>query len=357
MTPSQREKLIDRFAPMALLLALLAAALLTVYPFLPAIFWGIVLAMTIQPRYEWLVGKLRGRRLLAAWIATIVLLLVFIVPALGLARAILAFVPDALSWLERLSTAHTREPPAPLRDLPAIGPHLTEVWKDLTSDTAHAFTRFRDEIKEIFVWLLAEVEVLGVFVFEFALGILLAVVFVYSGDGLTQRLSRFFHRIGGSFADDLAKRAVITTRQTVRGVLGAAMIQTLVATISFIIVGVPNWMILAGLTFLLALTQIGPFLVFIPLAVFLWADGQTWAAAFVLAWGLIVVNSIDNVVKPYISSKDSDVPASIAFIGALGGLAEWGVLGVFLGPVVLAVCYEMVLHWIEREPAAPADVT
>ncbi|MEO3388920.1 AI-2E family transporter [Mesorhizobium sp. CAU 1741] len=340
-----RSAIIERSAPIAVIAALIVIVFLTVSPFLPAIIWGAVVAVAIAPWFRWLVRRMGGRRLLCTWIVGLLLAGTVVIPALGLAAAMLDFLPNMLSWTGTLSEVGPVEPPAALTELPAIGPHIREFWLDLTTDTSHALTLFREEIKAGFLWLLGEAEVFGIFVGEFAIGILLAVVFLHAGDRLTAGLDQFFYKLGGSFAQQIGRASALTARQTVIGVLGAALVQTLVATVAYLIVGVPNWMLLAGVTFILALIQIGPVLVFIPLAIWLWADGEGWQAAFVLFWGIVVVGIVDNVVRPLIASKGRDVPATLAFLGALGGFAQWGVIGVFIGPVILAVAYETVTRW------------
>ena len=342
---SQRSAYIDRLAPAAVIAALAVIVFLTISPFLPAIIWGAIVAIAIDPWFRWLVGKLGGRRLLSAWLVGLLLAGTVVIPALGLAAAMLNFLPNALTWTGRFGELSTVGPPALLADLPAIGPHLRALWLDVTTDASHALTLFQDEIKTGFLWLLGEAEIFGVFVGEFAIGILLAVVFLYSGDNLTRGLDRFFAALGGPFAQEIARDAALTARQTVVGVLGAALVQSLVATIAFLALGVPNWMLLAGFTFILALIQVGPILVFVPLSIWLWADGHGWQAAFVLFWGIFVVGLVDNLVRPFIASKGRDIPASLAFLGALGGFAQWGVIGVFIGPVILAVGYEIVQRW------------
>jgi predicted PurR-regulated permease PerM len=142
---------------------------------------------------------------------------------------------------------------------------------------------------------------------------------------------------------------VTVTRQTVLGVLGAGLAQTLVATFSYIVAGAPGWVILAGITFVLSLVQIGPALVWGPMSIWLWLSDRTGMALFVFFWGLVVVNLTDNVVRPLLVSKGSDLPAFLAFLGAIGGLMAWGVVGVFVGPVIVAVVHQLVLKWLEPE--------
>lgn len=359
MRRDQQSELIERLAPLAIVGAFVVIVFLTISPFLPAIIWGAVVAISIEPWFRWLVRKLGGRRLLAAWIAGLLLAGTVIIPALGLTVAMLDLVPSVLSWTGRLAEISPAEPPAVFSDLPAIGPEIQAFWHDLMTNASQALSTFKDEIRTAIVWLLGEAEVFGIFVGEFAIGILLAIVLVYAGDGLTSRLMLFFDKIGGAFARDIATNAALAVRQTVIGVLGAALVQTLVAVVAFIVVGVPNWMLLAGVTFILALIQVGPLLVFIPLTIWLWADGHGWQAAVTLFWGVIVVGTLDNIVRPMIASKGRDVPASLAFLGALGGFAEWGVIGVFIGPVILAVAYEIFMRWsassASTEIASPVD--
>jgi predicted PurR-regulated permease PerM len=341
--------LIDRLLPIALLAGVIIIALLTLYPFLPAILWAVMVAIAIEPYYHKIVAWLGGRRLLAAWLMGLGLMLAILVPATGLARTLLAFVPDALSWFEKLANYTSRVGPGSMHELPAIGTQLSALWETLFHDSTKMASHFKDELKTILLWLLQEAELLGVFVFEFAIGIIMAMILVYRAGDVSEFASRFFDKLGGQFATRLAVHSVVTTRLAVRGVLGAALAQTLVATFSYVVAGVPGWIVWAGVTFILSLIQIGPVLVWLPMSLWLWTQDSTYMALFVFLWGLVVVNLIDNIVRPMLVSKDSDMPATLAFLGAVGGLMQWGVVGVFLGPVIVAVGYELVLKWVNPD--------
>jgi predicted PurR-regulated permease PerM len=357
MSRSLHVKTIERILPVTVLLAVIMIALLTLYPFLPAILWGGMLAIAVEPRYQWLVRKLDGRRGRAAWLTGIILALLFMIPTIGLARALLAFLPDVFSWLERQAAADHSLVPDPLHQIPAIGPHISALWQSMFSDASTLATHFGDELKAVLLWMLQEIEILGLFVFEFAVGVILAVLLVYHGERVTELFIKFLDRIGGHFAQRMAAHSVLTTRQAVRGVLGAALAQTLVATFSYIVAGIPGWIIWAGLTFILSLVQIGPVLIWLPMSLWLWASGQPLMALFVFLWGLVVVNLTDNIVRPMLVSKDLDLPAILAFLGAVGGLLEWGVVGVFLGPVIVAVGYELLIKWIEPDTLPDETLT
>ena len=341
--------MIERFAPLGLVLAVLFVGLLTLYPFLAAILWGIVLGIAVAPLHQRLLGRLRNRRALAAALTGLGLILCFVLPALGIASALASFLPSALNWVERVALAGLGKPPEPVLNLPVVGESLAELWRSLGTDLSSLATHFGDEIKAILAWFAYESEILGIFVFEFAIGVILAVLLVYNFDRVTELSHKFFDRLGGTFARRMAVLSVQTTRQTVIGVLGAALAQTLFATFSYVVADVPGWIILAGVTFVLSLIQIGPAVVFIPISIWLWGQDQAGMAIFVFLWGVIGVCLVDYVVRPLLVSKGTHVPAILAFLGAMGGLIEWGLVGVFLGPVVVAVCYEMIVKWIEPD--------
>ncbi|WP_083240494.1 AI-2E family transporter [Methyloceanibacter methanicus] len=342
-------ELIERFAPLGLVLAVLFVGLLTLYPFLPAILWGIVLGIAVAPLHNRLLGRLGNRRALAAVLTGFGLVLCFVVPALGIATALASFLPSALNWVERVALAGLGKPPDPILKLPIVGESAAELWRSLGTDLSSLATHFGDEIKAILVWFAYESEILGIFVFEFAIGVILAALLVYNFDRVSELSHKFFDRLGGTFARRMAVLSVQTTRQTVIGVLGAALVQTLFATFSYVVAGVPGWIIWAGIVFVLSLIQVGPALVFIPMSIWFWAQGQPGMAIFIFLWGVVGVALVDYVVRPLLVSKGTHFPAILAFLGAMGGLIEWGLVGVFLGPVVVAVCYEMILKWIEPD--------
>ena len=341
--------LIERIVPILLVATIILIGAVTLYPFLPALLWGTMVAIAIAPSFRWLVGRLNGRKTLAAWLTGLALTAAFVVPIIGLARALLAFLPDAFVWIERFAVNVPDNPPEAINNLPAIGPQISDLWHSLFTDASGVAARFGEELKAFMIWFLGVTEIAGLFVFEFIIGVLLAVLFVYRSERIEEIAVKFLDKVGGDFARRLAAHSVTTTRQAVLGVLGAALAQTLVATFSYIVAGVPGWIIWAGITFILSLVQIGPALIWLPMSIWLWGSGQPYMALFIFLWGLIVVNLTDNIVRPILVAKDSNLPAFFAFLGALGGMFVWGVVGVFVGPVIVAVGYEMIVKWIEPD--------
>ena len=133
----------------------------------------------------------------------------------------------------------------------------------------------------------------------------------------------------------------------------AAAAQTTVASFAYWLAGAPHWPILSLLTFVLGLIQIGPILIWLPLSIWLWIDGQIAMSIFVSGWGLLFVSLTDNVVKAMVLARGANLPAILAFLSALGGLIAWGIVGLFLGPVMVAVCYQIIRSWLQVDAVIP----
>ncbi len=353
---------VDHVAAWAIIGIILAAAGLTLLPFLPALVWGAILAVDLTPIHIRIVNWVGGRRRLAATLSATVLTLILIIPTAAITYAVAQYVPDAILWVHNLLDHGLPPPPETLRTIPTFGPYFEQGWLALSEKGSGIIAHFSTEIRGGFNWLLLETGVLGTFIFEFGFAILLAGIVLANHDSAAAVIRKFVGKTSGANGLEMLDLAVSTTRSVVRGVMGTALVQAIVATFAYVIAGVPGWPLLGALTFAATVIQIGPPLVWIPVAVWLWLQGDYMWALFLVAWGVIVVNTIDNVLKPYLMSKGSNLPMILSFIGGLGGFLEWGIVGVFIGPVVLAVAYDLVLRWMRQPipdaaavPAPPAD--
>ena len=342
---------VDHVAAWAIVGVILAAAGLTLLPFLPAIVWGAILAIDLTPIHIRIVNWVGGRRRLAATLSATFLALVLIVPTAAITYSVAQYIPAAITWVRDLLDHGLPPPPATLRAVPTFGPYFEQGWLALSEKGSTVIAHFSTEIRGGFNWLLLETGVIGTFVFEFAFAILLAGIVLANHDRAAALVRSFVDKTSGANGLEMLDLAASTTRSVVRGVMGTALVQAVVATFSYVIVGVPGWPLLGALTFAASVIQIGPPLVWIPVAIWLWLQNDYGWALFLVAWGVIVVNMIDNVLRPYLMSKGSNLPMILSFIGGLGGFLEWGIVGVFIGPVVLAVAYDLVLRWM-RQPAA-----
>jgi predicted PurR-regulated permease PerM len=352
MPPNKIGDLIEGALPLFILLTVFFIAFTTLQPFLPGIIWGIILSVSLGPFHDRLTRRLGNRRKLSTLIIAIMMVLVMVLPILGLSRALIAFIPDAISWVSETDAPKLMPSGEIARPASGLEGKISSLWTELTGDLQYIREHFSVELRPIAFWLIAEGRLVGSFVIEFALGVLLAAILLHRAKGLGEVFESFVARVGGSFGSGIVNRSVQTIRSTVFGLLGSAAAQSAVASFSYYLAGAPHWPILSLLTFILGLIQIGPILIWIPLSAWLWFDGQIGMSVFVALWGLIVVGLTDNVVKTLVVSKGADLPAILAFLGAIGGLLTWGIVGLVLGPVIVAVCYQIILQWLAIDGVA-----
>ena len=345
-----RTSLFDRVLAAIVVGFLLLATAITLKPFLPAILWAVVLAITSAPLHAWIERHMPRWPRLAAVLTSVALVLIFVIPAIGLTRSIIIYTPGVLAWVDQLSSTSVTQAPESIKNIPWVGELLSRNWEQIAAEGKTYIAHFRTDIETWLAWGLQQIESVGLFMFEIALGVVLAGVFLAHRKSLAVFVDTFFGRIGGPIGDALLERAVHTTRSTVRGVVGSAIAESIVATFAYFIAGVPAWLFLGGLTFFAALVQIGAPLVWIPVAVWLVANNEPGWAIFLVAWGVLVVYSVENFSRPLLAGRAAHLPGLLIFVGVLGGLFAWGLIGVFLGPVILAVAYELVQEWFE-DPA------
>lgn len=336
---------------------LLLATAITLKPFLPAILWAVVLAITSEPLHAWLDRRMPRWPRLAAVLTSVVLVLIFVLPAIGLTRSIITYTPVVLAWVDAASSTDVSVAPASIKNIPWVGDLLSRNWELIAAEGKSYIAHFRSDIETWLAWGLQQIENVGLFMFEIALGVVLAGVFLAHRKNLTTFAETFFGRIGGTLGTALLNRTVHTTRSTVRGVVGSAIAELIVATFAYFIAGVPAWAFLGGLTFFAALVQIGAPLVWIPVAIWLLASNEPGWAIFVAVWGAVVVYSVENLSRPLLAGRAAHLPGLLIFLGVLGGLVAWGLIGVFLGPVILAVAYDLVQEWFRIRPDRGSEAT
>ena len=355
MASRKNHELIEDALPLLILLMIFFVAFRTLEPFLPAILWGIILSVSLAPLHSRLTHRLGDRRTLATLVLGLLMTLILILPIVGLSRALIAFIPDAIHWVSEVGAPSLLpEAQTAVAESPVQG-EVAKLWKELVADLQYIRNHYSDELRPIAFWLIGEGRLVGSFVLEFALGVILSTVLLNRAHQLGLAFETFVSRVGGSFGKDLVVQAVQAIRSTVFGLLGSAGAQTAVAAVAYIVAGAPHWPILCLLTFILGLIQIGPILIWLPIAIWLWMGGQIGMSIFVVLWGLIAVGLTDNLVKTLVVSKGADLPAVLAFLGAIGGLITWGIVGLFLGPVIVAVCYQIARRWLQYDPKAVAE--
>lgn len=348
----------DRYLAILALGLLGAGCLLVLWPFLTALVWAAILASTSWPAFLWLDRGVGGRRTLAASLMTLLVTVVLLGPIAAVAVAL----ADNVAELGRAASALIKDglPDAPawLASLPLVGQTVHDYWQQYAHDSHRLMAELEKLAKPAQAAALAGGRVVGKGVLDMGISVFLAFFFFLHGEALARRLRVALERLTGGRAAYLLGIARGTVSGVIYGILGTGLAQGVLAAIGFAIAGVPGAVLLGVATFFLSVVPVGPPLVWGGAAIWLFQQGQPGWAAFVAAWGFFLVSTVDNVIKPFIISRGASLPFAIVFLGVLGGVLAFGVIGAFLGPTLLAVGYRLATEWTAAEAPPPeADGT
>jgi predicted PurR-regulated permease PerM len=347
---------IERNLGWAVVLLLFFGCLLVLRPFVSALLWAVVLCISSWPIYRRLLGWLGNRRTLAALVMTLAMILIVLLPffivVMTLADNIQELTSATRSWID----AGPPAPPEWLAKIPVVGQKAVDYWQSMAADTAKLWTQAQRLIEPASSWLLRGGLALGGGLLQLAFSIFIAFFLFRDGVSAARRLNHVVERIGGERGHHLLNVAGRTVRGVVYGILGTALAQAVAAGIGFLIAGVPGVALLALLTFFSSIVPVvGTALTWLPAAIWLFHQGSTGWAIFMLVWGFGVAN-IDNIVKPWLISQGSDLPFILIFFGVLGGALTFGFIGVFIGPTLLAVGFRLLEEWSPANRAVVAEI-
>jgi predicted PurR-regulated permease PerM len=313
-------------------------------PFFIPVLWGVIIAVAIYPLYQMLVNFLRGRRTLAATLVTVVLLAVLLVPTITL-TTLLVENAAAVAQHVRQEDLTIPPPPASVKDWPLIG-------KLAAHNLADALKLIQPQLKAVGAWMLgmATSGGLSLIMFVFAFGI--AGIVLRFSEGASKIAHDLSERLAGERGEEFARLIEAAIRSVAQGVLGVAIIQTLLAGLGFIVVGLPGAGIWAFLCLISATVQIGVGPIVIPAVIYVFMTGDTTTAVIFLIWNALIL-VLDNVLKPLLLGRGVDVPMVVIFLGAIGGLLAFGIVGLFVGAIVLTLGYKLFQAWIAAKPAPP----
>ena len=334
--------------------ALFAGCFWVLRPFLLPMIWAGTIVVATWPLLLAVEARLGGSRPLAVAAMTLALLLVLLLP---LTFAILAVIENAdrlIGLAKSMATASLPPPPAWLARLPLAGEWLAEQWQALAVAGPEGLpARLAPYAGNIVSWSVAQAGGIGMLVVQFLLTVIIAAILYASGERAARTVCRFARRLAGPAGEGVALLAAQAVRAVALGVVVTALIQSALGGIGLAVAGVPFPIVLTALMFVLGVAQVGVGPVLLPAVVWMyWTAGAAWGT-LLLAWA-IPVFLIDNVLRPILIKRGADLPLLLVFAGVLGGLIAFGVLGLFVGPALLAVGYTLLMAWIaEADETAP----
>jgi len=352
--PTESDGLTATWIELAIRLAVLSLlvylAFILIRPFITIAIWSVVLTVALYPGYDRMVGWLGGRRRLAAVLLTVIGLLVLLGPATWL---VLSLIDSLSSLSERLDLAHLTvpTPPASVKEWPLVGPPIYQFWDLASTNLQAAVVKIAPQLRSVGSGLLTIAAGAGTGALQFLIALILAGFLFPPAPALANAAVRFSRRLASGQGETFVQIGVATIRAVARGVIGVAALQSFLIGIGLVIAGVPGASLITLAALLLGIIQIGPTLVVIPVIIWAWFAMDTVPALLFTVY-MIPVNLIDNVLRPLLMGRGLDTPIVVILIGLIGGTLSLGLTGLFLGPIVLAVIWELVVAWIRESESA-----
>ena len=322
-------------------------------PFLAAIVWGGIIAIATFPLYRMLQNKMGWGNGMTATIFTLVMLAVLITPSMYLAEALLSNAQDLSNDLKDGGLT-IPEPPASVAGWPVVGERLDKAWSEAAANPKAAMGKYEDQVKAVASWVIKSAASVGGSLLMFVFSIIIAGIFLARARGAHEAMVKVMTRLAGERGAALSDLSRQTISSVVNGILGIAILQTLLAGIGFLVMGIPAAGVLALVCLILAVVQIDILIILIPLSIYAFSVASPVAAIAFLVWN-IAVGLMNNVLKPILLARGVEAPMAIIFIGAIGGMLAMGIIGLFVGAVVFVLGYTLFVNWLDEDRSAVSE--
>ena len=347
---------------MMLILALsglLLGSLWVVRPFLGPGIWAVTIVVATWPLFRRLQARLGGRRGPAVAVMGLILLMIIVIPVWLAVDTIIEQSERIIALARSLPTLQVPPAPAWLESLP-LGPRIARSWNELAQAEPGALAaRIEPYVGSAVRWFGAQAGSFGALLVHLLVMLIISIILFAKGDVAARGVLAFFRKLAGEWGASSIVLAGQAIRAVALGVLVTALIQTAFSGIGMWIAGIPHAGLLTAVVFLMCIAQVGPVLVMVPGVIWLYWSGSPGRGTFFLFWTLVVL-TMDNVLRPWLITRGANLPILLIFAGVIGGLLGFGVIGLFIGPVILAVSYTLVEAWVtegETTVAAPPSPT
>lgn len=318
-------------------------------PFLAAIVWATMIVVTTWPLLVKLQRAFGGRRGPAVTVLTLGFLLIFIVPFFLAVSAVVANADKVVGWAQGLFAGGLPAAPEWVARVPLVGGKIADTWNGIaTSPLSDLTAKLTPYLGDAARWFLSRIGGLAGLLLQLILTAVVSGVFWASGDAWGAWMVRFGRRLAGDNGESVIRLSASAIRGVAMGVVLTALIQSTLGAIGLAIAGIPMAVVLGVVMFVLAIAQLGPLPVLLPAVIYVFWSGSTGWGAFLLVWSLIVI-PLDNIVRPILIKSQADLPFLLIFSGVIGGLAAFGLVGIFIGPVALAVAHALINAWVDMD--------
>jgi predicted PurR-regulated permease PerM len=332
---------------------LIGASFWILRPFLPAVVWATMVVVATWPALRAVQARLWGRRALAVTVMTLVMLAVLAAPLTMAVVAIVERADDVVAWTRAVVARGVPAPPEWLAGFPLVGQKISAEWRVLASTSPEQIaTRVTPYLAGVIAWLFSQAGGLGVLLLQFLLTVAVSAMLYAQGETAGAGVLAFARRLAGEQGARVVMLSAGAIRAVALGIVVTALVQAAVGGIGLAVTGVPHALLLSCIMIVLGIAQIGPWPVLFGAVIWLYVEGQTFWGTVMLVWALLTT-SMDNILRPILIRRGADLPLVLILAGVLGGLVAFGLVGLFVGPVILAVTYTLLIAWV-TEGASPS---
>lgn len=354
MNDLNESRIIDRLIRIGFLILLVAISIMILAPFIIMLIWGTIIALSLFPLFKKSVKTLGNKKTLAAVLFILTGLMMIIIPSFML-------IESSASGYQNLQAAFEEDrltippPTDKVKDWPLIGDRLYNAWAQVSHNLRDFLAtysgQYSGQVKESVSWLLESLAGIGLAILQFMVSIVIAGVLLARADLGAEKTKQFARRLVGDRAEDFIKLTTATVRSVVHGILGIALIQAFASAILLIIFDVPLPVLWALFVLVLAIVQLPPLFILGPMSVYVFSVLDTVPATVFTVFAVLISMS-DSFLKPLFLGRGVDIPMLVVLLGAIGGMLAFGILGLFVGAVVLALCYKLMMAWLHADDSA-----
>ena len=342
---------IESLIHIGLIILLVAASLIILAPFMIILIWGVIIAVAQFPLFKKSVNALGNKKTLTAVLFTFAGLTAIIIPSLMLAESSATGYQYLLKVFEEGRL--TIPPPTEnVKEWPLIGGNLYSIWVQASNNLLELLSKYNgqysEQVKDFVGWLLKTLTSIGLTFLQFIVSIIIAGALLAKADMGAETAKEFAKRLVGDNAENFINLITGTIRSVVQGILGIALLQAFASAILLIIFNVPMPGLWALFVLILATVQLSPLLIMGPISIYVFSVLDT-TPAIVFTVSAVLIGSIDNLLKPLLLGRGVDIPMLVILLGAIGGMLAFGILGLFVGAVVLAVSYKLMMAWLHGD--------
>jgi predicted PurR-regulated permease PerM len=335
------------------MVGLIAACFWIVRPFVPALIWATMIVVATWSVMLRVQRRLWNRRWLAVTVMTLTLMLAFVIPFTLAIGTIIQNADEIAGWVSSLSSAQLPALPHWVQKLPFVGARITSSWNEIAAYGPEEMTaRLEPYARGAMSWFVLEIGSLGMIALQFLLTLVISAILYAYGETAALGVRHYFTRIGGLRGDEVVELAGQAIRGVALGVVVTALVQAAMGGVGFALAGLRFVGVLTAVMFILAVAQIGAAPVIFAVAAWMWWQDHTGWAIGLAVWA-IVVGSMDNILRPFLITRGGRLPLLLVFAGVIGGLVAFGLVGIFVGPLVLAISYRLIEAWVGEGQAPP----